>query len=412
MHKIGLKLYSTNDLYLKEAAELCEKRVCDFIELLPVPGSADRTLAWWKALQIPFVVHAPHFGFGVNLGRRELFDKNMAVAKEALGFADALTAAHVVFHPGTEGDICESARQMKAINDPRVLVENKPYKTVDGRFRCIGGSHEEIKLVMETAGTGFCLDIGHAISYAKNIGADWHDYLLGFLAMKPAMYHVSDGYTDSGTDTHEHIGSGDYSWERILPLLPAGSLVTLETKKNSNEDLSDFEADARNYRNLVAANIPAISVRYAVESDARSIFELSNEPFVRRYSINKKRIIWQEHEAWFSAKIKDACYDFFVVEVRGEFAAQVRYQLEMEKMVVSLSIAAPFRGKGFAAEILRTSARMVFAARPILSEIIAYIDPENAVSARVFAKVGYAPAGKKSISGRFFRKYSLSRGSV
>ena len=412
MHKIGLKLYSINDFYIKEAADFYEKEIYSFIELLPVPGSSEVTLSWWKAFRVPFVVHAPHFSHGVNLGRRKLFDANMEVVKETLGFADALKASHIVFHPGTEGDIRESARQLKAINDPRVLVENKPYKTVDGRFRCIGGSHEEIKFVMETAGVGFCLDIGHAISYAKNIGADWYKYLLGFSAMKPVMYHVSDGTTDSGTDTHEHIGAGDYAWDKILPLIPPDSLVTIETQKDSKDDLLDFKEDARNYRRLIETITPVISVRRAVESDVRNVFELSNELFVRQYAINKNQITWQEHESWFNSKVKDSCYDFFVVEVNGEFVAQVRYQLENEKRVVSLSIAAPFRGKGFASEILRISARMVFAARPGLNGIIAYIYPENSVSAKVFSKAGYVSAGEKIISGRLFRRYSLSRDGV
>ena len=412
MHKIGLKLYSTNNRYLKEAAELHDKGIYEFIELLPVPGSWAGTQSLWKRLRIPFIVHAPHFSLGVNLGRQELFNKNMEAAKETLKFADALDAAHIVFHPGTEGDIRESARQLKVINDPRVLVENKPYKTIDGRFRCIGGSHEEIKLIMDTAGTGFCLDIAHAISYAKNIGEDWYDYLLGFLTMKPTMYHVSDGDINSGTDTHEHIGLGNYPWEMILPLIPAGSLVTLETKKESKESLADFRTDACKYRRLVAANAPALSIRRMLGSDMRNIFKLSNEPFVRQYSINKKLITWQEHKMWFSGKIKDPCCDFFTAEVKGEFAAQVRYQLQTEQMLVSLSVAGPFRGKGFASEILRISARMVFASRPKLSEIIAYIDPENTVSDRVFTKVGYIPKGEKKISGRLFRKYSLSRYSI
>ena len=250
MHKTGLKLYSTNFDYLKPARALYEEGVYDFIELLPVPGSYDSTLAWWKALQIPFVIHAPHFTLGVNLGRQELFDKNMEAAKETLAFADALSAAHVIFHPGTEGDIRESARQLKVINDRRALVENKPYKTVVGRFKCIGGSHEEIKHVMETAGVGFCLDISHAISYAHDTGADWHDYLRGFFALKPTMYHVSDGDINSGTDTHTHIKEGNYDWGRIIPLFPDDAVVTIETKKDSKVDLSDFQKDASSFKKL------------------------------------------------------------------------------------------------------------------------------------------------------------------
>lgn len=250
MRKIGLKLYSTNDNYRKPALALFGEGVYDFIELLPVPGSYDATLPRWRDIQTPFVVHAPHFTHGVNLGRRELFEKNMTSAKETLAFADALHAKYIIFHPGTQGDINESARQMKAISDPRVLVENKPYRTVDGRFKCIGGSHEEIRQVMETAGVGFCLDIGHSISYAKNIGADWYAYLRGFLAMKPSMIHVSDGDVDSGADTHSHIGAGNYEWGRIIPMLPENALVTIETKKDSHDSLEDFRMDAANFKRL------------------------------------------------------------------------------------------------------------------------------------------------------------------
>jgi len=410
MHKLGLKLYSTNESYLEDAAAFYERGVYDFIELLPVPGSGEIALARWKALRAPYVIHAPHFSFGVNLARRELFGSNMAAARATLRWAEVLGAPYAVFHPGTDGEILEAARQLKEIGDPRVLVENKPYRTVDGRFRCVGCSHEEIRSILETAGTGFCLDIGHAISYARNIGADWYSYLLGFLDLKPDMYHVSDGIADSGLDTHDHIGTGDYDWGRILPLIPDGAFVTVETRKDAPDGLADFAADAGNLRARLAPAPGGIVVRRMTAGDSRRVFELSNDPFVRRYSVQEGAIPWESHEAWFRARLEDPSCDLFAAEVDGQFAGQVRYHPDGERMVVSLSIAAPFRGRGLASGILRSSARLAFEGRPGLEEITAFISPENHASARAFAGAGYLPSGRETMAGRPFDRYSLRRG--
>lgn len=412
MHKIGLKLYSTNEHYLRDAANMRAKGYYDFVELLPVPGTYKTTIAKWKSFPGPFIIHAPHFSFGVNLGSKESFNRNMEVAGETRRFADELKARFIIYHPGMESDIHETARQFKVINDPRVLVENKPYKTMDGRFRCIGGSVREIELVRKESGVGFCLDISHAISYAQNTGHDWYDYLRMFLALGPDLFHVTDGDLFSGKDTHEHIGKGNYDWACILPLIPPDAMVTLETRKDSPVCLSDFQEDVANYRKLVAGYLGTdrtIIVRRAREDDKKAVFELSNDPEVRRYSINKEAISWEEHVEWFSARIKDPESDFLVAEAGGKFVAQARYKPEGSRTVVSLSIVGAFRGKGLSTEILKESARQVFAAHKGLQAITAYIDAANTASVRSFEKAGYIPDGSENVGGRMLGRYILER---
>jgi endonuclease IV len=250
MYKLGLKLYSTNKDYVEPARKLYETGCYDFIELLSVPDSYTATINWWKLLGIPFTLHAPHFGFGVNLGRRESLEFNMRIANEVRLFSDALNARHCIYHPGTDSDINESARQFSLIKGQNVLVENKPYTTMDGKHRCIGTSYEDIKKVMDVSGVGFCLDIGHCIAYAESIGEDWHGLFKQFLSLKPAAFHVSDGFLRTGKDTHEHIGKGNYNWSEILPFIPKNSLITIETKKDYPDNLDDFAADARTFRKL------------------------------------------------------------------------------------------------------------------------------------------------------------------
>ncbi|HCD37508.1 MAG TPA: hypothetical protein DEQ77_02055 [Candidatus Omnitrophica bacterium] len=94
------------------------------------------------------------------------------------------------------------------------------------------------------------MDISHAICYAKDTGADWYDYLRGFFALKPSMFHLSDGDSNSGTDTHSHINDGNYDWGRIIPLLPEDAVITIETKKDSAAGLEDFRKDAKSLKAL------------------------------------------------------------------------------------------------------------------------------------------------------------------
>lgn len=71
MYKIGLKLWSINtDYYYDEAIRLYNDGVYDYIELYVVPNMTD-TIEKWKKLDIPFIVHCPHFSHGFNLAKIE-----------------------------------------------------------------------------------------------------------------------------------------------------------------------------------------------------------------------------------------------------------------------------------------------------------------------------------------------------
>lgn len=71
MYKIGLKLWSRNtDYYYDEAIRLYNDGVYDYIELYVVPNTTD-TIEKWKKLDIPFIVHCPHFAHGFNLAKIE-----------------------------------------------------------------------------------------------------------------------------------------------------------------------------------------------------------------------------------------------------------------------------------------------------------------------------------------------------
>ena len=123
-YKLGLKLWSVNtDYYYEEAKKLYSQDVFDYIELYVVPHSLD-TLLKWKELNIPFIIHAPHFAHGFNLAKKEKEGSNLEIYKEVKQFADELNAQFIIFHGGIDGDIKETARQLASFNEPRALIES------------------------------------------------------------------------------------------------------------------------------------------------------------------------------------------------------------------------------------------------------------------------------------------------
>ena len=242
---MGLKVWSTNaDNYLREAERLHAEGVFDYLEIYFVPGSLD-AMPRWKSAGIPCIVHAPHSAHGVNLASAAAERANMAVFEDVRRFADGLSAGTIVAHGGVLGSVDELVRQLALVGDGRIAVENKPYIPVDGTPRLLAGSTPgEIRRIVEGAGCGFCLDVGHAVASANAHGADWRSYLDEFLALGPKMFHLSDIETSSKVDQHLHFGDGNLPIGEVLGRIPPGSAISIETEKNSKTSLGDFAADA------------------------------------------------------------------------------------------------------------------------------------------------------------------------
>lgn len=248
MYKIGLKLWSTNtDYYYNEAIRLYNIGVFDYIELYIVPNTTD-TIKKWEMLKIPFIIHCPHFAHGFNLAKVEKKEYNFDIYKQVKLFADKLDAKYIIFHGGIDGNVEETAKQLQSFNEPRALIENKPMialpNKMGGHF-CRGYNSNEIKVIKETAKCGFCLDFGHAICAANSQGQNVYEYCENFLQFNPKMFHLTDNADiKSPYDSHVHLGEGQLNIDKIKSILPKNAIITLETIKNSKENLDDFIKDS------------------------------------------------------------------------------------------------------------------------------------------------------------------------
>lgn len=249
MHKLGLKVWSTNGAYREPAARLYAAGAFQFIEIAVPAESRMDQVAQWQGGGYPVVLHAPHSYCGLNMAQAALEAANFAQIERLDQACGLLRPELVIFHSGMDGTVEEAVRQMAAFRArrpavfERAVVENKPRVGFEGQ-RCIGASPEEIRTILAATGLGFCLDVGHAICYANWAGRPWAEALEEFLAIGPAIYHLSDGDATALVDSHEHPGQGSFDLGRIVRMIPDGALVTIEARKESREDLDDFLRDA------------------------------------------------------------------------------------------------------------------------------------------------------------------------
>ncbi|MGI5869343.1 MAG: GNAT family N-acetyltransferase [Kiritimatiellia bacterium] len=386
MYRIGLKLWSTNtDHYLSEALRLHGEGVFSYIELYVVPDSLP-LLPQWAGLDIPFVIHCPHFMHGFNLAKREQKASNRAIYEQVRQYADRLKAPYIIFHGGIDGSIEETARQLAAFRESRALIENKPYRALPNRMGgefCRGVTVEEVSTVMERAGCGFCLDFGHAVCAANSFGRNHRAFIRELLTLSPAMFHLTD-LEDAASefDSHAHLGEGRFDVRIALSLLPENALVTLETNKGFKEHLDDFVQDAQWMRRN------QIVVRPVRAADIDLLFELANDKLVRSNSFHTDPIRYEEHQRWFHAKTEDPDTMLLIVEnAQGHFVGQIRFDQRQDSAEVSIVFSAEFRGKGLSSLALRLALDYFRSRSP--SPVVARVKAGNRPSLSLFAGSGF-----------------------
>lgn len=136
-------------------------------------------------------------------------------------------------------------------------------------------------------------------------------------------------------------------------------------------------------------NEPALHLRDAEGSDMELIFRWANDPITRRASFSTTEIAWTEHQSWFQEKLTDdRCLFFVVEEATREPVAQVRFDLEGSRAVISISVSPAARDRGIGSQAIGLATTEA-ARRARLTQVHAYIKPTNEASVRAFRRAGY-----------------------
>ena len=133
--------------------------------------------------------------------------------------------------------------------------------------------------------------------------------------------------------------------------------------------------------------------------DRRLIWKWANDPVARALSFSTEKIPWEKHVAWFESKRTDPSIHFYIAVDKNDVpAGQIRYQINGQAAVVSVSLAPEQRGRGYGAEIIRMGTRELWVTTKT-NIIHAYIKQDNIASIRAFVKAGFISAGMAEVHG-------------
>ena len=393
--QLGLKLWSSNQNYYEEAKRLVAGGFCDYIELYTCPDTLDEFGSLWKSIDVPYIIHAPHYRHGMNLAKAECQSANDQLAAEAFAFADLLQAKHVIFHPGIDGDDEETVRQLNVWPEERkkrILIENKPYRTInESPLVCNGHLPAAIRRIRDETGVGFCFDIAHGICSANSRQVDTFEDLTAYEALQPAMYHLSDNDSTSEIDDHKHLGDGDYDFARIFRLIDTTKPISVETDKEDAHLLKDFENDVR----FLRKKHYEFRISPATLDDMLGVYELANEPSVRANSISTDPIPWETHRNWYQKKIVDTDVRFYLVRnAVNKVCGYVRYDFNSEesKWYVSIAFFPQYRGHGLGTWAMERTEMWL---RQTSNHPLIYLAKTgNIASINTAQRTGYSKAGQ------------------
>lgn len=120
-----------------------------------------------------------------------------------------------------------------------------------------------------------------------------------------------------------------------------------------------------------------ITLRLANQKDCKKNFYLSNDPEVRRNSLNQDKIVFKNHKNWFTQKINDPHYIFLIAEIQGKFAGQVRFEVKGCEALTSTSLHKRFRGYGLGKFILKKGLEFLKQNHPEILLALGEIKSEN-----------------------------------
>lgn len=133
-----------------------------------------------------------------------------------------------------------------------------------------------------------------------------------------------------------------------------------------------------------------INLRKVKSEDIKEVFDLSNQYYVRRYSINKDKIEWADHVKWFNSVLEDKNIAFYVVTDKNEsFLGQIRYKIVESSATVSISLSEKLKGKGLSKEILNKSIKKIFDEEQSVKDIIAFVSENNIASKKIFEGLNF-----------------------
>jgi UDP-2,4-diacetamido-2,4,6-trideoxy-beta-L-altropyranose hydrolase len=143
-----------------------------------------------------------------------------------------------------------------------------------------------------------------------------------------------------------------------------------------------------------------LQLRLCCETDCQLLFTWANDPDVRQASFHSDAVAWEGHQRWFSQKLLDPQSVIYIGETQeGEAVGVVRFHLEEDRAILSVSVAPEFRGSGWGRELITLATQTLTRSRSP-RRVEALVKPENRASIRLFESSGFRREGITQDAGQ------------
>lgn len=204
-----------------------------------------------------------------------------------------------------------------------------------------------------------------------------------------------------GMGSIEHFSENDFEKQ-------IATFFKSENKQNYlHKQSALFDGEIKNrFLNMLSE----LTYRKAELKDMELVFNWSNDALTRANSYNSEPILFETHKQWFESKLK-AVDSYLFIAQRGQVpVGLVRYDIKSDHAVVGILLDEKHRGKGYAVDMLRDSARIYFKSGTL--PIQAYIKEGNLASVKSFQKAGYQFLKKETVQQHPSVIYQLSKNDV
>ncbi|MBN2881028.1 GNAT family N-acetyltransferase [Candidatus Woesearchaeota archaeon] len=138
------------------------------------------------------------------------------------------------------------------------------------------------------------------------------------------------------------------------------------------------------------------NIRFATQDDCEILYSWRIDPDVRKVSKDSSEFTYDSHKAWFTKALMNANIKIFIVELDNIPAGQVRFNIQNDSAVISVSLSKDYRGKGLGSKVIQLASNK-FCSEFNINKIIAYIRQDNISSRKSFEKAGYTLLNDKDI---------------
>jgi spore coat polysaccharide biosynthesis predicted glycosyltransferase SpsG len=138
---------------------------------------------------------------------------------------------------------------------------------------------------------------------------------------------------------------------------------------------------------LVIENM--LEIKNATLDDLMFFFELANDEDARENSINKEKILLENHKEWYIRKLKSPDSALYVLWLESTPLGIIRFDIEGNHATLSYSVEKQFRGKGLGSILLKSGIKEFIDDFNFIKSINGYIHKNNVGSIKSFLKAGF-----------------------